>query len=211
MRKTLWLLFLAFLLLVPAVFAETLDYNQCKIYYQLNQTCLQQNCSSPFYQVEVCAKEFPRINKNIILDSNNPIYILPDYNFSVKVSEETFQTILQNTQDVGNLKQQFNQLRQDLDTLNNRMNQISGEVQAKIDNATASLNMQIIELQNAVRSKSSSPSWEWILAAVALILIVFAYFGIKAGIIETPKYKAPEFQTTEPRVEELRKKRYKKP
>lgn len=197
---------LILLLFIPSAIAETLDYNQCKIYYQLNQTCLQQNCSSPFYQVEVCAKEFPRINQNIVLDANNPIYILPDYNFSVKVSEQTFQTILQNSQDVNSLKQQFNQLKESLDVLNNRINQISGETQAKIDNATANMNAQIIELQNAVRGKSSF-GWEWILAVIVLVMIGTAYIGIKSGMIKLPRYKAPEFQTIEPRVEELKKRK----
>jgi hypothetical protein len=201
----IWLFIIGFLIGCYFVNAETLDYNQCKTFYQINQSSNQ----TIYYPVEVCAKEFPRINKNIVLDNDNPIFILPDYNFSVKISEKVYQEqmiqVLQNTKDIQDLNKKIDDLNSKVEGLNNYINQQIGNLNSQISNQTSSLSSQIIEIQNALR-RPQGFGYEWIVVLIVFLGIIIAYFGLKSGMIKLPRYKAPEYETVEPSVIEKRKK-----
>lgn len=188
-----------FLLTVCLVLAETLDFNQCKTYYLPNITDNQ----TVYYPIGVCAPAFPRINANIILDENNPVLILPDYNFSVKISESVFkqnidlqQKLVDLTKNVNSLTEKVQSLENTINSMNNRLNQVPSEIDAKIQNSTAELFTRISVLES--RSRESGTNYTWVLAVVVLVVIMMVYVGIKAGMIKLPRYRAPEFETIEP-------------
>ena len=199
---------LAMILLLPTAIAETLNYGECKSYHIFNDTCLITNCSIPYYDLEICSPIFPRINQNIVLDQDNPVYILPDYNFSVKISESIFQQqlsqVLENTKSINELKEEIRNLKSSLDGLNNHFNTEISNVRNEIQNTTQSLRSEIITIQNSL-TKEKGIGWEAPVIVVSLIVIIVSYALIKLGVIRLPKRRFEEYETIEPRVEELRK------
>lgn len=189
---------------LASVSSETLDYGQCKVFYIFNETCLTQNCTQSFYPKEICAKSFPRINQNIVLDSNNPLYILPDYNFSIKISEKFFQ---EQVAEILELQTKVTNLEDRLEGLNTHLNTQLGLLSSEMQNFSTSIRNEIIQLQHLARQPAFA--WEWVVALIVLILIGIGYIGIKSGMIRLPKYKFPDYETIEPKVEELRKKKFK--
>jgi hypothetical protein len=203
---------LLFLLLLPAIAiaeTETLNYNQCKVYHIFNDSCLATNCSIPYYDLEVCSPAFPRINQNIVLDENNPIYILPDYNFSVKISESIFQQqltqVVENTKSINDLKEEIRNLKSSLNGLNDHFNTEISNIRNEMQNTTQSLRSEIITIQNSL-TKEKGIGWEIPLTIIIVILIAASYILIKLNIIKMPKRKFEEYETIEPRVEKMRKK-----
>jgi len=211
-----WLIFvLVAITFLQTAIAEaeniTLDYNQCIDVFKANIT----DNGTSFYPIKVCSPQFPRINKNIVLTNDNPIYILPDYNFSVKINESVFQLqmdqVLKNTQEIQDLKDKINQLNNKLDGLNNYVNQQIGVINQNIENVTQNLQSQVYQIQTLLR-KPQGPSIEMILAIIVIIGLFGTVALIKANIIKLPRYRAPEFQTIEPprQEKELIRKRLKK-
>jgi hypothetical protein len=213
MLKKVLALLVAILVFSQVSKSETLNFNQCKTFYQMNQSSNE----TSYYPVEVCSPEFPRINQNIVLDYNNSIYLLPDYNLSVRLSEDVFKLqtsqVLQNMKDIQDLNKRIDDLEKRIDGLNNYINQQIGLVSSEIQNQTSSFNQQIIEIQNVLR-KPQGFGFEWVLALVVFVGLIIGYFGIKSGMIKLPRYKAPEYQTIEPSEVEKKKMKerlYKKP
>jgi len=209
-----WLIFvLVAMIFLQIAIAEdiTLDYNQCIDVFKANIT----DNGTSFYPVRVCSPQFPRINKNIVLTNDNPVYILPDYNFSVKINESVFQLqmdqVLKNTQDIQDLKGKILELSNKIDGLNNYVNQQIGIINQNIQNTTQNLQSQIYQVQLLLR-KPQGPSIELILAVIVIIGLFGTVALIKANIIKLPRYRAPEFQVVEPtkQEKELIRKRLKK-
>ena len=190
--------------------SQTLDYGQCQTFLIYNTTS---NSSKPYYEETICAKSFPMINKNVVLDENNTLFVLPNYNFSVRISSSIFQQqlsqVLQNQKSIADLQKQIADLQSSINGLNKNVNSQIASVRNETQNQTTSLKSEITQLQFATKNKGSNNSTLYI-AGILLLAMGVGYLAFKFGWIKPPRHQIEEYETIEPRVQELRKKRKKK-
>lgn len=177
---------------------EILDYSQCKIYFKVDETCTDNgNCTKNFYPVEVCAKSFPKINRHVELTQENPIFILPEYNFSIKISETVFKSvsdeIITNKQKIQDLENSIKELSNKINSQNENINKLKEaflQEIARIENEINTLNISITSVQQGLMNlsaKSQGNNTLWI-AGIVLVGMIIIYLLYRKGLIQKPDF-----------------------